>query len=112
MVLLVYCKIPMSQRTHRYLTLTCSYYGHEDKYPTYDNCAGINVNRTKDIPYDYAGLMGVPITFLHKYNPEQFEIVRFRKGEDGKDLRINGKCPYFRILIRNRAVIEPSRYVL
>lgn len=49
--------------------------------------------------------MGVPITFLHKYNPEQFEIVRFRKGEDGK-------CPYFRILIRNRAVIEPSRYVL
>ncbi len=46
--------------------------------------------------------MGVPITFLHKYNPDQFEIVKFRKGDDGKDLRINGKCPYFRILIRNK----------
>ena len=62
------------------------------------------MNKTQDIPKDYAGLMGVPITFLHKYNPEQFEIVKFRKGDDGKDLRINGKCPYFRILIRNKKI--------
>ena len=40
----------------------------------------------KDIPKDYDGVMGVPITFLDKYNPDQFEIVQFRKGEDGKDL--------------------------
>ena len=46
--------------------------------------------------------MGVPITFLHKFNPEQFEIIKFRKGNDEKDLSINGKCPYFRILIRNK----------
>jgi hypothetical protein len=46
--------------------------------------------------------MGVPITFLHKFNPEQFEIIKFRKGDDGNDLSINGKCPYFRILIRNK----------
>jgi hypothetical protein len=47
--------------------------------------------------------MGVPITFLDKYNPEQFEIVRFRKGDDGKDLRFaDGTSPYFRILIRHR----------
>ena len=84
------------------LSLTKTYQGNEDNYPTYDNCAGINVNRTQDIPMDYPGLMGVPITFLHKYNPAQFEIVRFRKGDDGKDLRINGKSPYFRILIRRR----------
>lgn len=87
---------------HEDITLKMEYTGNEDKYPKYDNCDGINVNRTQDIPKDYAGLMGVPITFLHKYNPEQFEIVKFRKGDDGKDLRINGKSPYFRILIRNK----------
>jgi len=46
--------------------------------------------------------MGVPITFLDKYNPDQFEIIRFRKGNDEKDLRVKGKCPYFRILIRKK----------
>ena len=51
---------------------------------------------------DYKGAIGVPITFLHKYNPDQFEIIKFRKGDDGKDLAIDGKCPYFRILIRNK----------
>lgn len=95
--------LELSQR-HTNIVLTKVYKGNEDKYPNYDNCAGINVDRTQDIPKDYNGLMGVPITFLHKYNPEQFEIVRFRKGDDGKDLRINGKCPYFRILIRNKLI--------
>ena len=71
-------------------------------YPKYDNCDAINVDTTADIPLDYDGLMGVPITFLDKYNPSQFDLVRFRKGEDGKDLCINGKCPYFRILIRKK----------
>lgn len=84
------------------LPLTKEYAGNEFQYPKYDNCDGINVNKTQDIPKDYTGLMGVPITFLHKYNPDQFEIVRFRKGDDGKDLRVNGTNPYFRILIRNK----------
>ena len=48
--------------------------------------------------------MGVPITFLHKFNPSQFEIIKFRKGNDEKDLSINGKCPYFRILIKNKRI--------
>lgn len=73
-----------------------------EEYPEYDNCNAINIDKTCDIPDDYYGLMGVPITFLDKYNPEQFEIVKFRKGDDGKDLCINGKCPYFRILIRRK----------
>ena len=47
-------------------------------------------------------VIDVPITFLDKYCPEQFEIVKFRKGDDEKDLSINGKCPYFRILIRHK----------
>ncbi len=46
--------------------------------------------------------MGVPITFLHKFNPEQFEIIGFRKGNDGKDLSVNGKSHYFRVLIRHK----------
>ena len=49
---------------------------------------------------DWQGAMGVPITFLDKHNPDQFEILRFRKGDDGKDLSISGRCPYFRIIIR------------
>lgn len=57
-----------------------------EEYPKYDNYDAINVDKTSDIPCDYDGVMGVPITFLDKYNPEQFEIVEFRKGKDGKDL--------------------------
>ena len=73
-----------------------------DKYPKYDNYDGINVDKTLDIPVDYDGVMGVPISFLDKYCPEQFEIIKFRKGDDDKDLSVNGKCPYFRILVRRK----------
>ncbi len=89
-------------KRHENIPLTEKYFGNEEKYPKYDNYNGINVNKTKDIPLDYNGFMGVPITFLHKFNPNQFEIIKFRKGNDDKDLSINGKCPYFRILIRNK----------
>lgn len=93
-----------------------------DEYPKYDNYDAINVDKVSDIPCDYDGVMGVPITFLSKYNPEQFEIVAFRKGNDGKDLVYSfTECsqfvkvererererrrtiqPYFRILIRRK----------
>ena len=64
----------------------------------------IDVPFTDAIPSDYPGVMGVPISFLSKYNPEQFEIVKFRHGDDGKDLRFSdGNSPYFRILIRHRS---------
>jgi hypothetical protein len=89
-------------KRHEDIILTKRYAGNETLYPKYDNFQGINVDKTQDIPLDYEGYMGVPITFLHKFNPEQFEIIKFRKGNDGKDLSIEGKCPYFRILIRNK----------
>ena len=82
------------------MDLVCRY--SPEEYPAYDNYKAINVDKTSDIPCDYEGVMGVPITFLDKYNPEQFEIIKFRKGDDEKDLKVNGKCPYFRILIRNK----------
>ena len=74
----------------------------EEKYPKYDNYDAIEVNNVKNIPSDYNGVIGVPITFLDKYCPTQFEIVKFRKGNDEKDLSINGYCPYFRILIKKK----------
>ena len=60
---------------------------------------------------DYAGAMGVPITFLDKYNPEQFEIIRIDRYTDGnttpgKRMTINGKEIYARILIRNKKPIK------
>ena len=53
-----------------------------EKYPKYDNYNAIEVSRIKDIPMDYDGVMGVPITFLDKYNPEQFKIVGLTSGRD------------------------------
>lgn len=93
------------KKRHEKLDLVCKYSSEE--YPHYDNYDAIEVSKTANIPCDYEGIMGVPITFLDKYNPEQFEIVRFRKGDDGRDLCVNGKCPYFRILIRNKHPQKP-----
>lgn len=93
-----------NSKRHEDINLTKEYRGNESQYPRYDNYNGINVDKTQDIPRDYDGQMGVPITFLHKFNPDQFEIIKFRKGDDDKDLSINGKCPYFRILIRIKKV--------
>lgn len=53
-----------------------------EEYPHYDNYDAININATTDIPCDYDGVMGVPITFMDKYNPDQFEIVTLGVGED------------------------------
>lgn len=91
-----------NEKRHKPIELVKKYEGNEDFYPFYDNYCGINVNKTQDIPADYMGVMGVPITFLNKYDPEQFEIIKFRKGDDEKDLRVNGEVPYFRILIKRK----------
>lgn len=53
-----------------------------EEYPKYDNYDAINVDKTKDIPMNYDGVMGVPITFMDKYNPEQFEILGITSGRD------------------------------
>ena len=57
------------------LYLGNTYFGHESEYPKYDNYNAIEVSKVANIPVDYNGVMGVPITFLGQYNPEQFEIV-------------------------------------
>lgn len=86
-----------------------------EEYPTYDNYDAINVNTYTDIPCDYDGVMGVPITFLDKYNPQQFEIIwTTDRGGDGylEDLKkpwerydapvLKGKGLYTRILIKRK----------
>ena len=79
-----------------------------EKYPRYDNYDAIEVSKIAEIPKDYFGVMGVPITFLDKYNPAQFEIIG-NAGSYGVDsysfcpaLYIGGKKIYKRILIRRK----------
>ena len=71
-----------------------------DKYSEFDNYPAINIDRVNQIPLDYKGIMGVPVTFLNRWNPAQFKIIGFRKGQDGKDLRVQGRDKYFRVLIK------------
>lgn len=78
------------------------------EYPKYDNYDAIEVSNTKDIPMDYADEMGVPVTFLDKYNPEQFEIVGNGScyAPDGyslvSELFLNGEKKFKRLLIKNK----------
>lgn len=100
-------------KRHERLVLYKHFKGNESDYEEYDNYDAINVDRTKDIPDDYNGVMGVPITFLDKHSPDQFEIVGLIAGNikglagipsaSGKDgPYINGKLRYGRILIRRK----------
>lgn len=69
-----------TKKRHEDLILYKNY--SPEEFPKYDNYDAINVDKTSDIPQDYDGVMGVPITFLDKYNPEQFEIVALGNSRD------------------------------
>ena len=84
----------------RKLILTKKY--NPQDYPRYDNYDAINVNKVKDIPYDYDGAMGVPIT-IFGYNLDNVEIVG-DKTINGKDTKIDGMEKYRRVLIRRKAL--------
>ncbi len=97
-----YTNLDVTSR-HKDLVLYKKYTPKE--YLKYDNYDGINVNRYIDIPMDYEGIMGVPITFLNYHNPSQFEIIGLDRytGKNGdKDFTINGKMLFRRLLIRNK----------
>lgn len=112
-------------KRHSPIVLTQSY--SPDKYPKYDNYSAINVDKVCDIPLDYNGAMGVPITFLDKYCPEQFEIVggfnRYKESDEESGLlcgtlteyvdkngkvktwtgpTINRQTKYYRLLIKSK----------
>jgi len=69
------------------LILYKTYKGNEKEYPKYDNYDAIEVSLVANIPVDYTGNMGVPITFVDKYNPDQFEIIGFTHRNDPYDLK-------------------------
>jgi len=94
-----------------------------NEYPHYDNYDAINIDKTADIPYNYDGFMGVPITFLDKHNPDQFkiiglsasagynaEIVGLPKDPKYKDARplINGKNTYARVFIQHKLIYDEA----
>lgn len=112
-----------TSRRHEPIKLTCRYTPEE--YPFYENYDAIDVGRTQNIPVDYDGVMGVPITFLDKYNPEQFEIVMLANGNARSNVSpeilaevkyrthpedrggvgiISGRRVYVRILIRRKSL--------
>jgi len=83
----------------------------ENEYPKYDNYDAIEVSKTADIPIDYSGVMGVPVTFLNKYNPQQFEILGSNRDVNqdpnkvyGRGSLLNGKETFKRLFIRNKQI--------
>ena len=102
-----------TRKRHEDLILYKTY--NKKEFPTYDNYDAIEVSKTKDIPMDYKGVMGVPITFMDKYNPDQFEIIGATESE-GKGFSnglwneeskvaqamVNGERVYKRIFIKNK----------
>ena len=92
-------------RRHKEIALTKTF--NSKHYCRYDTFDAIEVSKVNDIPYNYYGLMGVPITFLNKHNPDQFEIVgEANHGNDSEyDLFlpvVNGIKKYKRLLIRRK----------
>lgn len=94
-------------KRHEELPLVKKY--NRAEYPKYDNYDAIEVSKTVDIPMDYAGVMGVPVTFLDKYNPQQFEIVGSNRDVDqdpnrvyGRGSLLNGIETFKRLFIRNK----------
>ena len=108
-------------KRHEFIDLYKTY--SPDMYPKYDNYNAIEVSKTAEIPMDYDGIMGVPISFIDKYNPEQFEIIWQASGNTRasapKDILqelgytphpqdrggcgiVKGERVYSRILIRNK----------
>lgn len=112
-----------TSKRHQPIELTCSYTPEE--YPAYENYNAINVSRTQSIPFDFDGIMGVPITFLDKYSPDQFEIIMLANGNARTNVSaetltevkyqphpedrggvgiINGNRVYVRIFIRRKFI--------
>ena len=86
-----------------------------EEYPKYENFDAINVNITKDIPVDYSGAMGVPITFIDKYNPDQFEIIGLGISNSGIEIGVEPYKPEhkkFRKEIQKRGAVDGDLYMM
>jgi adenine-specific DNA modification methylase len=84
-------------------------------YPKYDNYDAIEVSKVKDIPKDYDGVMGVPITFLDKFNPEQFEIIGLGISSSGLSIGVRGYRPEhkeYRKKVQGRGAVDGDLYMI
>ena len=87
----------------------------QDEYPVYENYDAINVDKTKDIPVDYGGAMGVPITFLNKHNPEQFEILGLGISNSGIEIGVQPYKPEhkkYRKEVQKRGAVDGDLYMM
>jgi hypothetical protein len=97
------------------LVLFKNYYGNELEYPKYENFDAINIGKTKLIPFDYKGYMGVPITFLDKYNPQQFEIIGLGISNSGIEIGVKPYKPHhkkYRIEVQKRGAVDGDLYMM
>lgn len=87
-------------KAHKY------YEGFEENYPKYDNYNAIEVSKVQDIPIDYPGMMGVPITFIDKFNPKEFQILgcSYSYGDPGEPYHLKGKS--FNVSVDNKNVYK------
>ena len=86
-----------------------------DEYPAYENFDAINVNKTKDIPCDFKGKMGVPITFINKFNPEQFELIGLGISSSGLKIGVKPYKPEhrkFRKEVQKRGAVDGDLYLI
>ena len=119
---MIYYSEQLFSKRHEPISLARGY--TPDEYPRYENYDAIDVGRTQNIPANYDGIMGVPITFLDKYSPDQFEIIMLANGNARTNVSsttlaevgyrphtedrggvgiINGRRVYARILIRRKS---------
>lgn len=86
-----------------------------EEYPKFENFDAINIDVTKDIPMDYEGFMGVPITFMDKYNPEQFEIIGVGIANLGLEMGIKPYKPEhkkYRKEVQKRGAVDGDLYMM
>lgn len=98
---------------HEDLILYKSY--SKKEFPKYENFDAININKTKDIPMDYEGYMGVPITFLDKFNPDQFQIIGLGISNSGLGIGVKPYKPAhkkFRKEIQKRGAVDGDLYMM
>ena len=109
------CWFTNLENTQPLKELNLTKYYNENEYPKYENYNAINVDKVDDIPCDYNGIIGVPITFLTKYNPEQFEIIGLGMSNLGLEI---GVQPYktehreYRRNVQRKRAIDGDLYML
>jgi len=107
-----YTNLDFNER-HEDLILYKKY--NEEEYPKYENFDAINVDVTKDIPVDYKGVIGVPITYIDKYNPDQFEIIGLGISNSGIEIGVQPYKPEhkkYRKEIQKRGAVDGDLYMM